>query len=278
MWRLAYKAGNKKINTGLGLLAVVGLGLALAGARVPRPVEPTDETILWVNHRPVTWDQFAYAEKRLVRGNSARLSETERRSVIELLVDEELLLQRAESLGVLEKDPGVRKTIVHAVIDEIVEEFLARPIDQKVLEQFYQAHSAVFESPARVAVSVLRFKVLVAAARARAVIADGGKWADIAAAQEIRQQRPHLPGSPLPPHVLRRYLGPSLANVALSLKPWEISQPVESGGSVYLLRVNTVLATTVPEFDEIGSIVREDHHPDSAEIPRRHPLPQGGPT
>ncbi len=43
------------------------------------------------------------------------------------------------------------------------------------------------------------------------------------------------------------------------MKPAEVSQPVESGGSVYLLRVNAVHAATVPEFDEVESIVRDEY-------------------
>ncbi|MGI9325313.1 MAG: hypothetical protein ACR2PZ_08855, partial [Pseudomonadales bacterium] len=96
------------------MLAVFGLGLALVGARVPRPAEPSDATVLWVNERPITKAQLVYAEKRLAAGSSEVLREADRRSVTDLLIDEELLLQRAESLGVLKADPGIRKTIAQA--------------------------------------------------------------------------------------------------------------------------------------------------------------------
>ncbi len=258
MWRLAYQGHNKKMNCAWGLLALFGLGLAMAGASVPRPAEPSDKAVLWVNDQPITITQLAYVEERLTEGRAVRLTEVERRSMIELLIDEELLLQRAESLGVVENDPGVRKAIAHAAISEVVEEFLARPVDQEMLEQFYRDHSAVFERPARLAISVLRFDSLLAAERAHANIESGGMWADIVAGQEAETIR-NLPSSPLPVHVLRRYLGPGLASVALTLKSGEISHPVESGGRAHLLKANTVLAATVPEFSEIAPVVREEY-------------------
>jgi hypothetical protein len=73
------------------------------------------------------------------------------------------------------------------------------------------------------------------------------------------QRIPHLPGSPLPAHVLRRYLGPGLASVALTLNPGEVSTPVESAGSAYLLQVVTVLAPSVPAFSEILPDVRAEY-------------------
>ncbi|MEH6580882.1 MAG: peptidylprolyl isomerase [Halioglobus sp.] len=245
-------------SAGWGLLACMGLVLALMGARVQPLAAPSAETLLWVNERPISSAQLRYAEQRLTGDITKRLGQDESRTVIELLIDEELLLQRAESLGILETDPGVRKMIVQAAIGETVEAFLSQPIDQHVLQQFFQRHSAVFEHPLRVAVSALRFDSLAAAKHAIAILDDGSAWADLAALPEA-QPVTHLPGSPLPAHVLRRYLGPGLASVALSLKPGQISQPVESAGGAYLLQVVSVTPPTVPDFDKIVLDVRAEY-------------------
>jgi parvulin-like peptidyl-prolyl isomerase len=258
MWPRLYQDDKSRARSGWGLLACLGLALALAGARVQPPAEPTDDVLLWVNERPITRAQLSYAQRRLTDGRDRDLSDAERSAVIDLLIDEELLLQRAQSLGVLEADPGVRKAIVQAAISEIVEEFLSRPFDRQQLQHFFQQHSAVFEHPPRVAVAALRFNSMAAAQRAAAAIAQGSAWADVAAMPQA-QSVSHLPGSPLPAHVLRRYLGPGLASVALTMKSGEISQPVESAGSVYLLQVNSVVASSVPGFDEIVPDVRAEY-------------------
>ena len=96
------------------LLAVAGLVLTLAGARTPGPDDITGEVFAWVNERPVTGAQVEQAQQRLTAAGGVGATDAERRSLVQLLVDEELLLQRAESLGVLQADPGVRKAIVRA--------------------------------------------------------------------------------------------------------------------------------------------------------------------
>ena len=71
-------------------------------------------------------------------GNS--LTVTERKSVIELLIDEELLLQRAQSTGTFSADPAVRNAIVQAVIDKIVADFQSQPVSTQQLIRFYNEH------------------------------------------------------------------------------------------------------------------------------------------
>jgi hypothetical protein len=142
MWRPGSRDNRISNNSGWILLAAVGLVLALVGARIEQPHDGTGETLAWVNERPVTRDQLGHAQRRLNRGGGS-LGEAELRSVINMLIDEELLLQRAETLGVVDTDPGVRKAIVQASIDRIVDEFSARPVGPGQLEKFYRGHQAV---------------------------------------------------------------------------------------------------------------------------------------
>ena len=241
-----------------GVVALFGLGLAMLGASISPPDYSSNEVIVWVNDRPITRAQLDYAEKRLSRNDSLDLTDAQRDSITELLIDEELLLQRAESLGIVESDPGVRKAVAQATIKEIVDEFLALPIDQAVLAQFYSQHKAVFEQPSRVAVSALRFNSLATANTAYSNIKNGVSWNAVTASQTANVIR-HLPSSPLSAQVLRRYLGPSLADIALTMNTAEISPPLKSAGNFYLLKVNLVTGTTVPELQEIESIVRNEY-------------------
>ena len=59
--------------------------------------------------------------------------------------------------------------------------------------------------------------------------------------------------------MLRRYLGPGPTNVALSLAPGEISQPVEGAGGVYLLRVTEVIPAAVPSYEDVLPVVRQEY-------------------
>ena len=243
-------------SSGRIVLAAFGLILALAGARIEQPHDATGETLAWVNERPVTREQLGRAERRLNRGGS--LGEAERRSVINMLIDEELLLQRAEALGVVEADPGVRKSIVQATIDRVVDDFSAAPVHPGQLEEFYRGHQAVFTRPARVAVAALRFNGLEEALAARAATNSESTLAAVADSPGA-QPLPQLPGSPLPTHALRRYLGPGPAAVALSLMPGEISQPVKGAGGFYLIQVTEVIPASLPNYQDIVAVVRQEY-------------------
>jgi parvulin-like peptidyl-prolyl isomerase len=239
-------------------VALTGLVLALAGARLEPAAGVAGDTLVRVNERPITNAQLDSAAQRLGAGGARQLTGAERESLIRLLIDEELLLQRAESLGVLQADPGVRKAIVRTTIDGVVADFLAEPPEDQQLQQFYRQHQAVFERPARVAVDALRFDDLAAARRAVETAEPGDGWAGLVASVAARPVR-QLPGSPLPAHVLRRYLGPAPTKIALSLAPGEISPPVEGAGGAYLLRVTSVIPPYLPEYQDITPIVRQEY-------------------
>lgn len=273
MWRLALRGKQINSNSGWIFLAVVGLLLSMAGARIQQPDDSPGDALAWVNDRPVTSAQLSHAEKRLNTIIDVELSEAERLSVLDLLIDEELLLQRAESLGVVDAYPGVRKAIVQSVISEIVEEFLATPPDQQQLEQFYRHHRAVFERPARLVVAALRFDSLAAAQHAHTSLAGGEEWAELKASPAAKPL-PYLPESPLPAHVLRRYLGPGPTSVALSLNPGDISHPVAGAGGAYLLRVSEAVAPSVPEYSNIEAVVREEYLSRGREIALTNKLAQ----
>jgi hypothetical protein len=240
------------------LLALLGLVLALYGSMSVQPVAEDRDVLVWVNEQPVTGAQLAFAEERLSRGSAEGRGATQRESIIELLIDEELLLQRAEVLGTYGTDPGVRKAIVQAVIDEVVEDFLAEPVDPRLLKLFYREHRAVFERPPRVAVEALRFSDLPQARWARTEILAGTGFAEIARTAEA-QAIPHLPSSPLPAHMLRRYLGTSLATIALALERGQTSQPVIGPDGIYLLRATAVNPSEVPELEDIGADVEAEY-------------------
>lgn len=251
--------GNNSIANALwALLALAGLVLALAGARLKAPADATDAALVWVNDRPITSVQLTQIQQRLAAGDSRQITEVERDSLIRLLIDEELLLQRAESLGVVQVDPSVRKAIVRATIDGIVEDFLAEALADQQLEQFYQRHKAVFERPPRVAVEALRFNDLDTARQAVHSAGPVPTWAglkDYSGAQPFNQ----LPRSPLPAHMLRRYLGPAPTDLALSLAPGEISAPVKGAGGAYLLRLVSVIPPYLPDYKDIVPIVQQEY-------------------
>lgn len=240
------------------LLALLGLTLALFGSNPLKSPAETEDVLVWVNQQPVTSAQLAFAVERLTESSPVSLSATQRQSILELLVDEELLLQRAETLGLYAADPGIRKAVVQAVIDRVVTDFLSKPVDVQQLRLFYREHQSVFERPLRMAVGVLRLADMQEAERARAALLAGANTEDMGNA-DAAGTLSHLPSSPLPAHVLRRYLGPALTELALTLEQGETSEPIRRSDGVYLLRARVVEPAEVPEFDEVRAQVEGEY-------------------
>ena len=97
----------------------------------------------------------------------------QQRSIVELLVDEELLLQRAESLQLATTDPGLRKIMVAAAIEQVVSEFRRQPITEEQLLAFYRAHRSIFEAPIKFAVDAVRLGPEVDVPAVEALLAEG---------------------------------------------------------------------------------------------------------
>ena len=249
---------HPNVTRGRVLLALLGLTLALLGSNPLKSPAEAENVLVWVNQQPVTSAQLAFAVERLTQGSPDILSTTQRQSILELLVDEELLSQRAQTLGLYGADPGIRKALVQAVIDQVVTDFLSRPVDVQQLRLFYTEHRSVFERPGRMAVEVLRFANLQNAQRAHAALLAGADIEDVGDTDEAGALS-HLPSSPLPAHMLRRYLGSALTELALSLEQGEVSEPVRRSDGVYLVRAMIVEPAEVPEFDEVRVQVESEY-------------------
>lgn len=126
-------------------------------ARVPEVAEPTEDAVAWVNGRPIASESYENA-LRAVAGDrkSGTLQEGDRERVLERLIDQELLIDRAIELGLHERDPQIRNQLATAMIDFLVRraEDEARAVDEAELRAFYKAERFRFERPARYRVSV----------------------------------------------------------------------------------------------------------------------------
>jgi len=228
------------------LCAGLGLAVAMGGVLLPSSgrwtAVPVD-AVAWVDGRPVPRAAFAAAIARL-GANAGTPDADARREIRERLIDEELLVQRGLALGLHRSDAVIRKTIVAEVIDGVVERAGRTEPSEATLRRHHADNASAFALPARVHVRAIHLRdggagPGEAAARAtRAADAIAGGLAFEAAAHRFGDEPAvPLPDAPLPPHVLRRYLGPALADGALALGPGEVSAPLRTRSGYTLLRV-----------------------------------------
>jgi len=226
-------------NTFRGLMALAGLAIALlsSGLNITSFSENHD-TLVSINQQPITLQQLNFASQRLTGAPADTLTPEQKNTIITLLVDEELLLQRAELLGISGADSGVRKSLVRAVIKQAVANVLIQPIDAEQLEAFYRAHKALFVQPLRITLQAYRYTSLKEAQLA------------LAAALPFQDRASLLPVSPMPLHMLRRYLGGTLTDSALALTAGQTSAPMIRPDGVYLLRMLAVQAEKILPLSE----------------------------
>ncbi len=212
-----------------------------------------------VNGAPIAEDDFARAVAAVA---ADRDSPFEARTVLDRLIDEELLLQRALELGLERHDRGVRAKLVEAMIEAILAEGTDREPTRAEARAFYDEHRALFAKVTQVEVEAIRFAADRAEGGARAKTAAlrlrAGEPAETVNRELGDPSVIPLPEGLLPVTSLQQYLGPTVVRAVLALAPGEVSDPVRAGGSDWVIRLDQRVEGEPPPFEEIESHVRAE--------------------
>lgn len=240
---------------------ITGALLAAAGLVGPggyhgRPL-PAD-VIARVNGEPIGREDYQRMLAALAGDRRAELDEAARRHVLDRLIDEELLLQRALELGLAHRDRRARADLTAAVIASVVAEVEGQQPSRAELEAFYAEHRDFFTQPGRLQVRQVFCGVngtdgAAALERARDAarrLRAGEAFAAVEAAVGDRPLSP-LPDGPLPPAKLRDYLGPTGLRAALALGAGEVSEPIRSSDGYRVLQIVTRQADVSPALADI---------------------------
>ena len=245
-----------------GLVATaIGLGLhAPRGAALPAGAVAT------VNGAPVRSAEYERAVGALAADRRTPLGDDDRRFVLDRLVDEELLVQRALELGLVRSDRRVRSDLVAAVVDSVVAEASQGEPDAADLRAFYEANRDWFAQPGRLRVRQLNVAgppvrddatALARAQQAAAQLRSGRSFAEVEQALGEPAVAP-VPDDLLPPAKLAQYLGASAVAAAAALPPGVVSDPlrVASGWSVLVVAERESART--PPLEAIEDQVRAE--------------------
>ena len=250
MRKIAVNSSNS-VRASIGLL---GLLLLLVGSntQISWQNQPID-TVVLVNQQPVTESALKFARQRSDRFMIDVPFQDRDKQLLQRLIDDELILQRAEELGILQADPGIRKLLARSAIDTVVRESQAVLIKEPELIAFYNDHQAVFQQPQRITLQAAQFDDVEMAniSRNAVLLGDSLKKTVSLVGGKILP----IPVSPLPKHMLIRYLGISLTDLALGLSATQISQPIVQGDNIYLLQVIENQPATLMPFEQVRETV-----------------------
>ena len=244
----------------------LGLGLALSGAFASgRPWNrwPTG-VVARVNGRPILETQVTEALRRIRVDGDARAIDPTKAEVIERLIDEEILVQRAAEMGLIASDRNVSKVLVRAAIDAAVREARSQKPTEREIRTFFDANRAVFAPPRRIRVRCLAFgaddgsgatwqraeeaAAGIAAGHEVSLVAENSSAGEGICAPEVLQ----------PEAALRRQIGPTLAQAALALSPGSVSTPIRTPGGIYVVQLAGEEAPVAPPFDTVRERVRTE--------------------
>ena len=149
-----------------------------------------------VNGKAISWDQYHLYLHKAEEGKRNPLTEAEKRLVLQRMIEEELLFQKAKKLGLIEKDPQIRKTIISSMMDFIKTnpERTVLPTNE-VLKSFFEKNKPEFRPISRIKVDHrIHLK-----------------------SEDKSKSTSYTPKRLLPINSLLPYLGPSLTKVSLKL-------------------------------------------------------------
>lgn len=252
----------------LGLVAATGSLLAssersesAAAARLP------DGAVAAINGVPVRAADYERALSALASDRRNLVGDVERRFVLERLVDEELLVQRALELGLAQSDRTVRSQLVAVIVASVTEAAALREPSVDELRAFHAEHAEWFQEPARVHVRQIwirgeparrddeaRRRAADAVARLRA----GEPYAAVA---EALGDKPvaRVPDAPLPAAKLVEYAGPAALAALAEAADGTITDPLPLAGGFQVLQLVAQGSARVRPFDEVAGQVRAEY-------------------
>lgn len=195
-----------------------------------------------------------------------------RARVLERMIDEELLVQRALDLGLVHLDRKVRADLTSSVINAVVSDVAGDEPSDRDLRDFYADNRGYFSRPGRLRVVQIFFRNRPAstqpegtatlsgrarAEKAQALLSGDEDWGRVEAEWGDLVYAP-LPNAMLPATKIREYLGPTVLRAILELEVGETSATIESGTGLHILHLLEREPTRVPAFEEVAKQVKAD--------------------
>ncbi len=250
--------------------AATGLALATFGLLEPRMGPQTlpagaaaqvgDRTI-----RRVDYDRVLAGVQGDLRNP---LDQSIRRLVLDRMIDEELLVQRALELGLAAIDRRVRGELTSGLMDSIVGEADAVDASESQVARHFEEHVDFFTRPGRLHGQTIYFSSRSDGRRQEGSAAERAGQAvmrlragENTSEVETRLGDPQvspLPNGMLPPSKVRDYVGPIVLQSLEALVVGEWSEPIESGGGFYVARVIEREPQIIPAFEQVENLVRQD--------------------
>lgn len=179
--------------------------------------------------------------------------------MLERLIEEEVLVQRAFEIGLTTSDKALRGAVVRAMISTAITEEEARAVSSAELKSFYKNNTDYFSVAAKLQIRrvILKDASKVQVKEIQKIMIEYKKLPADLAEFTVEAIAP-VPDVLLPIAKLRQYIGPTLAEAAARLRPGQVSTPIKSGDNFHIIFVKDSRKGVAPPFNKIKSLVERE--------------------
>ncbi len=245
-------AEKKNINILLILTFFIALIFSLRSVILDTDFVFSD-AVARVGTQEISRDRYNEILNLVDANNVNEISSNKKVLIIERLIDEELLLQKAIELGLIRKDSMLKNNIVQVMLDYIVSSNQEPDPTNQELNEFFEKNLGLFSGTTSFKLKVFSF---VRDTTKAEIAYQSLKKGSLKQAESSSEELIILPQTFLSLQKIRDYLGPSILPAIKNLKKGEYTEIIEINNmSVIILCLDTFIES-VPKFQNIKNQVK----------------------
>ena len=253
---------DKALNILLVLGVFVGISLAIFSSIQDTNFEVDNNWVARVGDIEISREKYLLQLEGLNLDKRAPLKEEDRAFVLERMIEEELLIQRAKDLGMFSTNTMIRGAIVQQMINMIISENSLDIVSTSQLKEFYEANKGFFTSADRLRLKQIYFSdekggALERAQNAYLHLVQGNNLDEIDSKSD--ETALEVPNTLMTLSKVREYIGPSLMQLAKMLKPGEFTSPKKVIGGYKIIVLLERRDASPPDFKEIRDRVKSEY-------------------
>ena len=253
---------DKALNILLVLGVFVGISLAIFSSIQDTNFEVDNNWVARVGDIEISREKYLLQLEGLNLDKRAPLKEEDRAFVLERMIEEELLIQRAKDLGMFSTNTMIRGAIVQQMINMIISENSLDIVSTSQLKEFYEENKGFFTSADRLRLKQIYFSdekggALERAQNAYLYLVQGNNLDVIDSKSD--ESALEVPNTLMTLSKVREYIGPSLMQIAKMLKPGEFTSPKKVIGGYKIIVLLERRDASPPDFKEIRDRVKSEY-------------------
>jgi parvulin-like peptidyl-prolyl isomerase len=254
--------GNKNF---INIILVLGIfiGISLASISLIKRVnfETAGDWVANIEGAKITKEKYLLQLEGLRSDKRSPLTQKDKEFVLERMIEEELLIKRAQDMGMLRTNPMARGTLVQQMINQIISDNDMVEVSEVELNKFFIKNIGFFTNANRLRVKQIYFQdqedgsvsSFQKAKQAFDMLLSGGTYDE--AAFLGTQTALQVPDTLMTLSKVREYLGPSLMLIAGKLEPGEFTTPKRVSGGYKIVYLVDKENSKSPELSDIKNQV-----------------------